>query len=305
MKKLLGILMFGSITVLPTLTAVSCSTTITHTIKTSFDDSVKVDKLVWKGDKYQNDGQSSNVQDITNSLNGTTNAYSRIVTDVLNLLTRNIQEERNLKESYDLFRGKAEDTSVVGYYTGSDSKRHRISQQDFYKKLDDSNTHISSLKGLLQLREFVKNDKNSSIVSSWSKSLKDNTDQVKKWSDDFTKNLDNVVNSSTDNRIKDIKLVSKVSKTNSSFFTFEQDVKTAPTQDNKTIQLKDENNGKVVGDIKDIKDHSPYIFGTSPLKDPFGMNVIGENKNPDIKSLKPTVNYSNDKLTKKMIHMLI
>ncbi|UKS54488.1 lipoprotein [Mycoplasma feriruminatoris] len=299
MKKLLGILMFGSITVLPTLTAVSCSTTITHTIKTSFDDSVKVDKLVWKGDKYQNDGQSSNVQDITNSLNGTTNAYSRIVTDVLNLLTRNIQEERNLKESYDLFRGKAEDTSVVGYYTGSDSKRHRISQQDFYKKLDDSNTHISSLKGLLQLREFVKNDKNSSIVSSWSKSLKDNTDQVKKWSDDFTKNLDNVVNSSTDNRIKDIKLVSKVSKTNSSFFTFEQDVKTAPTQDNKTIQLKDENNGKVVGDIKDIKDHSPYIFGTSPLKDPFGMNVIGENKNPDIKSLKPTVNYSNDKLTKK------
>lgn len=84
MKKLLGILMFGSITVLPTLTAVSCSTTITHTIKTSFDDSVKVDKLVWKGDKYQNDGQSSNVQDITNSLNGTTNAYSRIVTDVLN-----------------------------------------------------------------------------------------------------------------------------------------------------------------------------------------------------------------------------
>lgn len=129
--------------------------------------------------------------------------------------------------------------------------------------------------------------------------MKDNTDQVKKWSDDFTKNLDNVVNSSTDNRIKDIKLVSKVSKTNSSFFTFEQDVKTAPTQDNKTIQLKDENNGKVVGDIKDIKDHSPYIFGTSPLKDPFGMNVIGENKNPDIKSLKPTVNYSNDKLTKK------
>ncbi|WFQ93887.1 lipoprotein [Mycoplasma feriruminatoris] len=297
MKKLLGILMFGSITVLPTLTAVSCSTTITHTIKTSFNDSVKVEKLVWKDNKYQNDGQSSNVQDITNSLNGTTNAYSRTVTDVLNLLTRNIQEERNLKESYDLFRGKAEDTSVVGYYTGSDSKRHRISQQDFYKKLDDSHTHISSLKGLLQLREFVKNEKNSSIVSSWSKSLKDDTDQVKKWSDDFTKNLDNVVNSSTDNRIKDIKLVSKVSKTNSSFSTFSQDVKNAPSG-NQTINLNEKNSG-VVGDIKDIKEHSPYIFGTSPLKDPFGMNVIGDNKKPDIKSEKPTINYSNDKLTKK------
>ncbi|WFQ94705.1 lipoprotein [Mycoplasma feriruminatoris] len=297
MKKLLGILMFGSITVLPTLTAVSCSTTITHTIKTSFNDDVKVDKLVWKGDKYQNDGQSSNVQDITNSLNGTTNAYSRTVTDVLNLLTRNIQEERNLKESYDLFRGKAEDTSVVGYYTGSDSKRHRISQQDFYKKLDDSNTHISSLKGLLQLREFVKNEKNISIVNSWTKSLKDDANQVKEWKDDFVKNLDNVVNSSTDNRIKDIKLVSKVSKTNSSFSTFSQDVKTPPSN-KQTISLSEQNNG-VVGDIKDIKDHGSYIFGTSPLKDPFGMNIIGENKNPDIKSLKPTVNYSNDKLTKK------
>ncbi|WFQ90531.1 lipoprotein [Mycoplasma feriruminatoris] len=297
MKKLLGILMFGSITVLPTLTAVSCSTTITHTIKTSFNSDVNVDKLVWKGDKYTVENSSSNVQDITNSLNGTTNAYSRTVTDVLNLLTRNIQEERNLKESYDLFRGKAEDTSVVGYYTGSDSKRHRISQQDFYKKLDDSNTHISSLKGLLQLREFVKNEKNISIVNSWTKSLKDDANQVKEWKDDFVKNLDNVVNSSTDNRIKDIKLVSKVSKTNSSFSTFSQDVKTPPSN-KQTISLSEQNNG-VVGDIKDIKDHGSYIFGTSPLKDPFGMNIIGENKNPDIKSLKPTVNYSNDKLTKK------
>ncbi|WFQ93018.1 lipoprotein [Mycoplasma feriruminatoris] len=302
MKKLLGILMFGSITVLPTLTAVSCSTTITHTIKTSFDDSVKVEKLVWKDNKYQNDGQSSNVQDITNSLNGTTNAYSRTVTDVLNLLTRNIQEERNLKESYDLFRGKAEDTSVVGYYTGSDSKRHRISQQDFYKKLDDSNTHISSLKGLLQLREFVKNEKNKTFVESLKNgkgSLKQDIEQVNNWSEEFAKNLDNVVNSSTDNRIKDIKLVSKVSKTSSSFATFNQDVKTAPSTSNKNISLENNNDNKVVGDIKDIKDHNPYIFGTSPLKDPFGMNVIGENKNPEIKSSKPTINYSNDKLTKK------
>lgn len=106
MKKLLGILMFGSITVLPTLTAVSCSTTITHTIKTSFNDDVKVDKLVWKDTKYEKESDSSSVQDITNSLNGTTNAYSRTVTDVLNLLTRNIQEERNLKESYDLLEEK-------------------------------------------------------------------------------------------------------------------------------------------------------------------------------------------------------
>ncbi|WP_347938294.1 lipoprotein [Mycoplasma feriruminatoris] len=303
MKKLLGILMFGSITVLPTLTAVSCSTTITHTIKTSFNDDVKVDKLVWKGDKYQNDGQSSNVQDITNSLNGTTNAYSRIVTDVLNLLTRNIQEERNLKESYDLFRGKAEDTSVVGYYTGSDSKRHRISQQDFYKKLDDSNTHISSLKGLLQLREFVKNDKNKTFVESLKKSekgsLKQDIEQVEGWSEEFAKNLDNVVNSSTDNRIKDIKLVSKVSKTNSSFSTFEQDVKTAPSTEKQTINLKEQNNGSVVGDIKDIKDHNPYIFGTSTVNDPFGMSVVGNNGDDKLKSLKPTVHYSDNKLTKK------
>ncbi|WFQ95531.1 lipoprotein [Mycoplasma feriruminatoris] len=300
MKKLLGILMFGSITVLPTLTAVSCSTTITHTIKTSFNSDVNVDKLVWKGDKYTVENSSSNVQDITNSLNGTTNAYSRTVTDVLNLLTRNIQEERNLKESYDLFRGKAEDTSVVGYYTGSDSKRHRISQQDFYKKLDDSHTHISSLKGLLQLREFVKNEKNKTFVESLkksNKSLKQDIEHVNGWSEEFTKNLDNVVNSSTDNRIKDIKLVSKISKTSSSFYKFDQDIKTAPTN-KQAINLTEQNSG-VVGDIKDVKDHNPYIFGTSPLKDPFGMNVIGENNDSNLKSLKPTVNYTNDKLTKK------
>ncbi|WFQ91350.1 lipoprotein [Mycoplasma feriruminatoris] len=299
MKKLLGILMFGSITVLPTLTAVSCSTTITHTIKTSFNDDVKVDKLVWKGDKYQNDGQSSNVQDITNSLNGTTNAYSRTVTDVLNLLTRNIQEERNLKESYDLFRGKAEDTSVVGYYTGSDSKRHRISQQDFYKKLDESNTHISSLKGLLQLREFVKNSKNKPVVDSWKNTLKQDAEDVQKWSDEFTKNLDNVVNSSTDNRIKDIKLVSKVSKTSSSFSTFSQDVKNAPATGTTNISLENNNNDKVVGDIKNLQNHNPYIFGTSTVNDPFGMSVVGNNGDDKLKSLKPTVHYSDNKLTKK------
>ncbi|QVJ96248.1 lipoprotein [Mycoplasma mycoides subsp. capri] len=299
MKKLLGILMFGSVTIFPTLTTISCSTTITHTIKTSFNDDTQVEKFVWKDNRYQSDGQSSNIQDVTNSLNGTTNAYSKTVTDVLNLFTRNIQEVRNLKESYDLFRGKAEDTSVVGYYTGANAQRQKISQQDFYKKLDDSKTHISSLKGLLQLREFVKNDKNKTAVDSWKNSLKTNAEEVKKWSDEFTKNLDNIVNSSTENKIKDIKLVSKVSKTSSSFATFEQDVKTAPTTDNKNIDLKNDNNNKVVGDIKNLKDHNPYVFGTSPVNDPFGMNVIGENKDPDISKLKPTINYSTEKLTKK------
>ncbi|QVK02735.1 lipoprotein [Mycoplasma mycoides] len=297
MKKLLGILMFGSVTIFPTLTTISCSTTITHTIKTSFNDGTQVEKFVWKDNRYQSDGQSSNIQDITNSLNGTTNAYSKTVTDVLNLFTRNIQEVRNLKESYDLFRGKAEDTSVVGYYTGANSQRQKISQQDFYKKLDDSNTHISSLKGLLQLREFVKNDKNKTAVDSWKNSLKTDAEEVKKWSDEFTKNLDNIVNSSTDNKIKDIKLVSKVSKTSSSFYTFEQDVKNAPTGSN--INLTEKNNGTVVGDIKNLKDHNPYVFGTSPVNDPFGMNVIGENKDPDIKNLKPTIKYSTEKLTKR------
>ncbi|ACU78433.1 hypothetical protein [Mycoplasma mycoides] len=299
MKKLLGILMFGSVTIFPTLTTISCSTTITHTIKTSFNDGTQVEKFVWKDNRYQSDGQSSNIQDITNSLNGTTNAYSKTVTDVLNLFTRNIQEVRNLKESYDLFRGKAEDTSVVGYYTGANSQRQKISQQDFYKKLDDSHTHISSLKGLLQLREFVNDNKNKTAVDSWKNSLKIDADEVKKWSDEFTKNLDNIVNSSTDNKIKDIKLVSKVSKTSSSFATFEQDVKTAPTTDKGNIELKNDNNGKVVGDIKNLKDHNPYVFGTSPVNDPFGMNVIGENKDPDISKLKPTINYSTEKLTKK------
>ncbi|CBW54564.1 Hypothetical protein, predicted lipoprotein [Mycoplasma mycoides subsp. capri LC str. 95010] len=299
MKKLLGILMFGSVTIFPTLTTISCSTTITHTIKTSFNDNVKVEKFTWDGSKYTSKEESNNIQDITNSLNGTTNAYSKTVTDVLNLFTRNIQEVRNLKESYDLFRGKAEDTSVIGYYTGANSQRQKISQQDFYKKLDDSHTHISSLKGLLQLREFVKNDKNKSAVDSWKNSLKTDADEVKKWSDEFTKNLDNIVNSSTDNKIKDIKLVSKVSKTSSSFATFEQDVKTAPTAEKGNIELKNDNNNKVVGDIKNLKDHNPYVFGTSPVNDPFGMNVIGENKDPDIKTLKPTIKYSTEKLTKK------
>ncbi|MDP4040236.1 lipoprotein [Mycoplasma mycoides] len=300
MKKLLGILMFGSVTIFPTLTTISCSTTITHTIKTSFNDDVKVEKFTWKNDKYEKDGESSNIQDITNSLNGTTNAYSKTVTDVLNLFTRNIQEVRNLKESYDLFRGKAEDTSVVGYYTGANSQRQKISQQDFYKKLNESKTHISSLKGLLQLREFVKNDKNKSIVESLKNgngSLKQDIEQVSGWSEEFTKNLDNIVNSSTDNKIKDIKLVSKVSKTSSSFATFEQDVKTSPT--GSTINLTEKNNGTVVGDIKNLKDHNPYVFGTSPVNDPFGTNVIGENKDPDIKNLKPTIKYSTEKLTKK------
>ncbi|QVK05934.1 lipoprotein [Mycoplasma mycoides] len=302
MKKLLGILMFGSVTIFPTLTTISCSTTITHTIKTSFNDDVKVDKFTWKTDKYEKDGESNNIQDITNSLNGTTNAYSKTVTDVLNLFTRNIQEVRNLKESYDLFRGKAEDTSVVGYYTGANSQRQKISQQDFYKKLDDSNTHISSLKGLLQLREFVKNDKNKSAVESLKNgngSLKQDIEQVNVWSEEFTKNLDNIVNSSTDNKIKNIKLVSKVSKTSSSFYTFEQNVKTAPTAEKGNIELKNDNNNKVVGDIKNLKDHNPYVFGTSPVNDPFGVNVIGENKEPDIKTLKPTIKYSTEKLTKK------
>ncbi|QQY78178.1 lipoprotein [Mycoplasma mycoides subsp. capri] len=297
MKKLLGILMFGSVTIFPTLTTISCSTTITHTIKTSFNDGIQVEKFVWDGNKYTSKEQSSNIQDITNSLNGTTNAYSKTVTDVLNLFTRNIQEVRNLKESYDLFRGKAEDTSVVGYYTGANAQRQKISQQDFYKKLDDSKTHISSLKGLLQLREFVKNDKNKTAVDSLKSSLKTDADEVKKWSEEFTKNLDNIVNSSTDNKIKDIKLVSKVSKTSSSFYTFEQDVKTAPTAS--SINLTERNNNKVVGDIKNLKDHNPYVFGTSPVNDPFGMNVIGENKDPDISKLKPTINYSTEKLTKK------
>ncbi|QVK01904.1 lipoprotein [Mycoplasma mycoides subsp. capri] len=302
MKKLLGILMFGSVTIFPTLTTISCSTTITHTIKTSFNDNVKVDKFTWDGSKYTSKEQSSNIQDITNSLNGTTNAYSKTVTDVLNLFTRNIQEVRNLKESYDLFRGKAEDTSVVGYYTGANSQRQKISQQDFYKKLDESKTHISSLKGLLQLREFVKNDKNKTAVDSLKSSngsLKQDIEQVSGWSEEFTKNLDNIVNSSTDNKIKDIKLVSKVSKTSSSFYTFEQDVKTTPTAEKGKIDLKNDNNNKVVGDIKNLKDHNPYVFGTSPVNDPFGMNVIGENKDPDISKLKPTINYSTEKLTKK------
>ena len=297
MKKLLGILMFGSVTIFPTLTTISCSTTITHTIKTSFNDNVKVEKFTWDGNKYTSKEQSTNIQDITNSLNGTTNAYSKTITDVLNLFTRNIQEVRNLKESYDLFRGKAENTSVVGYYTGANSQRQKISQQDFYKKLDDSDTHISSLKGLLQLREFVNDNKNKTTVEPWKNSLKTDADEVKKWSDEFTKNLDNIVNSSIDNKIKNIKLVSKVSKTSSSFATFEQDVKTSPT--GSSINLTERNNETDVGDIKNLKDHNPYVFGTSPVNDPFGMNVIGENKDPDIKNLKPTIKYSTEKLTKK------
>ncbi|WP_434325223.1 lipoprotein [Mycoplasma capricolum] len=297
MKKLLGVLMFGSITVFPALTVISCSTTKTHTITTSFNSDVKVDKYIWKDNKFTTEGQSTNIQDITKSLNGSTNAYTSTVSDVLNLLTRNIQEVRNLKESYDLFRGNVENTSVLGYYTGADSKQKKITQQQFYKNLDDSNTHISSLKGLLQFREFVNNNKNSSIVSSWTKSLKEDAEQVKKWDENFVKNLNSIVNSSTDNKIKDVKLVSKVSKTNSSFSTFEQDVKTAPSSSS-SISLSEQNNG-VIGDIKDLKEHNSYVFGTSLINDPFGMSIVGENKGPDIKSLKPTINYSSTKLNKK------
>lgn len=304
MKKILTLMMSTTLAIIPGLTVVSCGKNEVE-VKRTYNEDITINKMIW--DKVQekyvakdvksSDNKKEWQKDLQVSLDAT--GYGNLVTKVLNLLNANIIQKRDADDAYKIFKGKKEKTNILGQWSNANIEAK--TQEEFYKLMDDSETYISSIKGLLELRKFGKDEKNKEIVAKWQKSVRKDWEKVNTWDDDFIANLNQIVNSSNDNMYSSIKLVSEIKSSSSSFSTFAIDKSREPTEQGEEIKLTPVND-KILGDLTYNKENknevNEFVFGTNRAKDPYGSSIIGD-KGVVTESLTPKLKYSSKDLTPK------
>ncbi|AJM71603.1 hypothetical protein [Mycoplasma yeatsii] len=302
MKKLLTLMMSTTLAIIPGLTVVSCGKNEVE-VKRTYDENLTINKMVWNKDqkKYvakevkHSENKEEWQKDLQASLDAT--GYGNLVTRVLNLLNANIIQKRDADDAYQIFKGKDKKTNILGQWSNANNEAE--TQEEFYKLMDDSNTHISSIKGLLELKKFGK--ANQDKVKNWSNSIKKDWEKVEKWDDEFVSNLNQIVNSSNDNMYSSVKLISEIKSSSSAFSTFAIDKSKEPTEQGEKIELT-EVKDKILGDLTYNKENknevNEFVFGTNRAKDPYGSSIIG-NKGMVTENLTPELKYSSKDLTPK------
>ncbi|EOA07249.1 Hypothetical protein, predicted lipoprotein [Mycoplasma yeatsii 13926] len=302
MKKLLTLMMSTTLAIIPGLTVVSCGKNEVE-VKRTYDENLTINKMVWNKDKNQYEPKeikaSENKEEWQKDLQASLDAtgYGNLVTRVLNLLNANIIQKRDADDAYQIFRGKKENTNILGQWSNANNEVK--TQEEFYKLMDDSDTHISSIKGLLELKKFGK--ANPDKTKEWKESIKKDWEKVEKWDDEFVLNLNQIVNSSNDNMYSSVKLISEIKSSSSSFSTFAIDKSKEPTEQGEEIKLT-EVKDKILGDLTYNKENknevNEFVFGTNRAKDPYGSSIIG-NKGMVTENLTPELKYSSKDLTPK------
>ncbi|AEM68456.1 hypothetical protein [Mycoplasma putrefaciens] len=291
MKKLLTAIMSVSLTTIPSLSVISCGT-VTRDVELKFDSNkVTINRMKWNGSKFNSSKIEASDKNWHKYVLDSTPGYGDLINKILTLLNFNTTSGTDSKTAYSIFKGKTNKTTVTGQWMGS--KDEYASLADFYNEMDNSQTHISSIKGLLQLKEFVEKPENKEVSKKWTRSLKTDLEKVEKWDNDgLTNGLKDIINSTHDIYYKSVALDSDIKQTNSKFLTFDQNINTSPTTQGQKIDLK-ESDKDVLGELLKNNNNDEYIFGTNPLRDPYGVNVIGNN-GADVKAFKPTITYSSN-----------
>ncbi|UWD35127.1 hypothetical protein NX779_00505 [Mycoplasma cottewii] len=303
MKKLLTLMMSTTLAIIPGLTVVSCGKNEVE-VKRTYDENITINKMVWNKDKNQyepkeikaSDNKEEWQKDLQTSLDAT--GYGSLVARVLNLLNANIIQKRDASDAYKIFKGKKDKTNILGQWNNANNEAK--TQEEFYKLMDESETHISSIKGLLELWKFAKEDKNKEIVAKWEKSVKQDWEKINDWDDEFVANLNQIVNSSNDNMYSSVKLVSEIKSSSSSFSTFAIDKRKEPTEQGEEIKLTSVDD-KILGDLTYNKENknevNEFVFGTNRAKDPYGSSIIGDKGVVNNDALAPKLIYSSKDLT--------
>lgn len=304
MKKILTLMMSTTLAIIPGLTVVSCGKNEVE-VKRTYNEDITINKMIWNKDQKKyvpkevkfSDNKEEWQKDLQLSLDAT--GYANLVTRVLNLLNANIIQKRDADDAYKIFRGKDEKTNILGQWSNANNETK--TQEEFYKLMDETKTHISSIKGLLELKKF--GQANQDKVKNWSESIKKDWEKVEKWDEEFVSNLNQIVNSSNDNMYSSIKLVSDIKSSSSNFSTFEIDKSKQPTEQGEEVKLT-EVKDKILGDLtynsENKNEVNEFVFGTNRSKDPYGSSIIG-NKGMVTESLTPKLEYSSKDLTPKKL----